>query len=97
MGWSITLHADRLIKESDVVIILSSLSGKDMARFPSRQAWGWSSSETGLKTDIHLPSGRSIRVSGAWFSSQFAQDTANLLAARLRENGYVVRVGALTG
>jgi hypothetical protein len=97
MGWSIVLRADRSINEADVTGILTLLSGKDMSLFPNRQAWGWPSTATGLPTDVQLPTGRILCVIGAWFSSQFAEDTANTLAARLRERGYIIQVGALHG
>ena len=96
MGWSIELTADRDIVESDVVDVLSKLAGRDVSKFPARQAWGWSSLTIG-KTDVNLPKDNILSISGAWFSEKYAQERAQEIAKLLIEKRYAITVGTLHG
>lgn len=97
MGWSIELTADREIVESDVADVLGEIAGHDVSKFPHRQAWGWSSLSIG-KTDVWLPSGNVLRVSGAWFSEKYAHERAREIAKLLMtKKRYHLVVGELHG
>jgi hypothetical protein len=95
MSWSLTLKADRHIKERDVVRALPSI-GEDLSKFPGRQSWGWSSLSTGLGVDVSLPKGQTLTLSGAYYSAHLAEKAAEKVALSLRSLGYDIIIESRT-
>lgn len=71
-------------------------SEKDISKFPQRQAWGWSSFETGLGVDVLLPKGKKLDLHGADYSTHLAEVAAERVATGLCKLGYAVRIGELS-
>lgn len=92
MGWNLEIKADKPFDDKHVAAAVSKISGRDMTKFPWRQEWGWSA-----ECDIWNPKGKTLDISGAWFSYKSAESFSERLADELHKFGYKLKVGSPDG